>query len=282
MRRRIKSFLLLFFKKEGLLFLKKKKQKNFCVLVLAAACLGLAPVPPAARPYSRMDLPWWRQRFEEKQAELQRMHGHVDLLWLGDSITQDFEQNGPQPWRDFKPVWDRFYAGRNAINLGFRGDATAHLLWRIENGETDGIHPKLAIVLIGANNFGHLHWPAEPTLAGIDTIVATLHRRLPETKILLLGVLPSIRSAWVDRNTEALNHALAARYGSGADRQVIYKDLSGLFLKDGKVDPERFLDPHLTPPDPPLHPTAQTQARMAEAIEPVVSQILGDRTRSAP
>jgi len=282
MRRRIKSFLLLFFKKEGLLFLKKKKQKNFYVLGLASLCVAAAPLPPAARPYSRMDLPWWRARFEAKQAELQQMRGHVDLLWLGDSITQDFEESGPQPWRDFKPVWDRFYGGRNAINLGFKGDATAHLLWRIENGETEGMHPKLAIVLIGANNFGHLHWPAEPTLVGIDTVISALHRRLPETKILLLGVLPSIRNAWVDENTAALNHALAARYGTGGDPLVIYKDLSGLFLKDGRVDAGRFLDPQLTPPDPPLHPSAQTQARMAEAIEPVVSRILGDRNRDAP
>jgi len=262
--------------------LEKKKQKNFYVLALAALCVAASPLPPAARPYSRMDLPWWRARFEAKQAELQQMRGHIDLLWLGDSITQDFEESGPQPWRNFTPVWDRFYGGRNAINLGFKGDATAHLLWRIENGETEGMHPKLAIVLIGANNFGHLHWPAEPTLVGIDTVVATLHRRLPETKILLLGVLPSLRSAWVDENTAALNRALAARYGTGADPLVIYKDLSALFLQNGRVDPERFLDPQLTPPDPPLHPSAQTQARMAEAIEPVVSRILGDRNRDAP
>jgi len=276
MRRRIRSFLVLFFKKELLLFLKKKKQKNFYILVVCVVCVAAATLPPAARPYSRMDLPWWRERFEAKQSELHKMQGRVDLLWLGDSITQDFEQG------DFKPVWDRFYGGRNAINLGFKGDATAHLLWRIENGETDGMHPRLAIVLIGANNFGHLHWPAEPTLVGIQTIIATLHQRLPETRILLLGVLPSIRSAWVDENTAALNHDLAARYGGGADRLVIYKDLAPLFLSGGKVDADRFLDRHLTPPDPPLHPSAETQARMAEAIEPIVSRILGDTARHWP
>jgi lysophospholipase L1-like esterase len=265
LRRRIKSFLVLFFKKE---------------LLLSLLCLAAAPLPPAARPYSRLDLPWWKARFEAKQAELHRM-GRVDLLWLGDSITQDFEYGGPEDWRNFQPVWDRFYGGRNAINLGFKGDATAHLLWRIENGETDDIHPRLAIVLIGANNFGHLHWPAEQTLVGIETIVAALHQRLPKTKILLLGVLPSIRSAWVDDNTALLNRDLAARYGGGADPLVIYKDLSTLFLKAGRVDPDRFLDAHLAPRDPPLHPSAQTQARMAEAIEPVVCRVLGDRNRVA-
>jgi lysophospholipase L1-like esterase len=241
------------------------------------ALMAVAPLPPAATAYSRMDLPWWHARFDAKQAELRA--GPVDLLWLGDSITQDFEHAGPEPWRNFQPVWQRFYAGRHAINLGFNGDATAHLLWRITHGETEGIHPRLAIVLIGANNFGRLRWPEAPTLVGIETIVATLRQRLPTTKILLLGVLPSIRNAWVDNNTASLNHALAARYGSGQD--VTYKDLTPLFLKDGRVDPACFLDPYLTPPDPPLHPTAQTQERIAEAIEPLVSRLMGDRNRLA-
>ena len=244
------------------------------LLVLGTTPTQAAALPPAAIPYSRMDLPWWHERFEAKQAELRASGGHVDLVWLGDSITQNFERAGPEPWRDFVPVWQRFYAGRHAVNLGFKGDATAHLLWRIAHGETDFIHPRLAIILIGANNFGHLHWAAAATLQGIDTIIATLHQRLPGMKILLLGVLPSIRSAWVTENTSILNHALATRYGGGADSLVTFKDLSFLFIKNGRVDPACFLDPQLTPPDPPLHPTAQTQARMAAAIEPIVSHLI--------
>ncbi len=242
------------------------------IFLLAASAL-----PPAAIPYSRMDLPWWRARFVAKQAELRGRAGHVDLVWLGDSITQDFELAGPEPWRDFRPVWDRFYGGRNALNLGFKGDATAHLLWRITHGETDGISPKLAIILIGANNFGHLRWPAGPTLTGIETIVATLHQRWPRTHLLLIGVLPSIRNAWVDANTTELNQALAARYGSGTDKLLRFFDPTALFLKNGRVDAGAFLDPQLTPPDPPLHPRAQTQARLAAAIEPMVAAVLGPR-----
>ena len=246
--------------------------------VLAATAVLAAAAPDlAAVPLSRLDLPWWRARFEAKQAEL-RAARTVDLLWLGDSITQDFELSGPQPWRDFRPVWQHFYAGRHAINLGFKGDATSHLLWRIEHGELDGLHPKAAIILIGANNFGKLHWAAAPTLAGIDAIIAELHRRLPAMQILLLGVLPSIRSPWVDENTAALNHALAARYAAPGGG-VTFRDLSALFVAQGHVDPGAFLDPRLSPPDPPLHPTAQTQARMAAAIEPVLSQMLDDRPR---
>lgn len=244
-------------------------------LVLTAAMLA-SPVSAAAPkadtsrlasvPLSRMDLPWWRERFAEKAEEMRR--GPVELVFYGDSITQNYEKDGPEPWRDFRPVWDKYYGNRHALNLGFKGDTTAHLLWRIENGEAAGIHPKAAVVLIGANNFGRVHWPAGPTEAGIEKIVAELRERLPGTHILLLGVLPSIRSAWVDSNTVELNHALAARYRDG--REATFIDVSSLFMSGGRVDADRFIDPHLTPPDPPLHPTAQTQARIAASIEPML------------
>jgi lysophospholipase L1-like esterase len=166
------------------------------------------------------------------------------------------------------------------VNLGFKGDNTAHLLWRMQNGELDGIRPKAAIVLIGANNMGRVHWSAEQTIAGIDAVIAELRRRLPETKILLLGVLPSIRSKWVTRTTQQVNNALAARYGAGSP--VTYIDLSPLFMRDGQVDRTQFYDDLLTPPDPPLHPTAQAQARMAAAIEPTLSAMMGDRNHNRP
>ncbi len=247
------------------------------LLLGAGALLAAADrIPVAATPISRLDTPWWRARHQEKLAELQR--GRVDLLWLGDSITQNWELQGPPEWRDFAPVWQRFYGDRNAVNLGFKGDTTAHLLWRIQNGELDGIRPKAAVVLIGANNMGRVRWDAPQTVAGIAAVLDELQRRLPGTRILLLSVLPSIRSKWVTRTTGAINQALAARYVAGGP--VAFMDLSRLFLRDGEVDRGQFFDDHLTPPDPPLHPTAQAQLRIAEAIEPVLSSFLGDRNRA--
>jgi lysophospholipase L1-like esterase len=180
---------------------------------------------------------------------------------------------------DFVPVWKAFYGDRNAVNLGFNGDTTASLIWRIRNGETDGISPKLAVVLIGANNLGRLHWSAEDTVAGIDTIIGDLRHRLPNTKILLLGVLPSDRSAWVDETTVAINRMLAERFGHRAD--VTYVDVTGVFVKGGKLDHGLYLDPRLNPPEPALHPSAQGQALMAAAMEPDVARLLGDRVHSA-
>jgi lysophospholipase L1-like esterase len=242
-------------------------------LGVALLALGAAaPVNPAANPLSRENTPWWHARHEEKLARIRQ--GHVDLLFLGDSIMQNWELSGPPEWRDFAPYYQRFYGDRNAVNLGFKGDTTASLLWRIQHGEVDGIQPRAAVILIGANNNGHMHSSADQTLDGIAVIIAELHRRLPQTKLLLLSVLPSDRSAWVDQTTLAINRGLAERYGHASD--VTYQDVTGLFMKDGKLDRSAFLDGYLTPPDPLLHPTAQTQARLSAAIEPALSRMLGD------
>ena len=240
------------------------------LLLLGAA----SPVSIATRPVSRMDTPWWRQRFDEKQAELKR--AHVNLLWLGDSITQNWERAGPQAWQDFAPIWRRFYGDRGAVNLGFKGDSTCHLLWRLQHGELDGIHPKAAILLIGANNFGHVHTNAEQTYQGIVTILDALHQRLPDMQVLLIGVLPSIRSRWVSENTIVLNRGLERLPASRAS-WLHYVDVSSIFEQHGDVDPTRFLDPLLHPPDPPLHPTAASQAAIATLIEPTLASMMGDK-----
>lgn len=246
--------------------------------LLAASPAPQGRTPPAATPLSRMDLPWWKARHE---AVLHRLHqGPVDLLFLGDSITQNWERSGPPEAVDFQPVWQYFYGDRNAANLGFMGDTTASLLWRIRNGEVAGIAPKAAVILIGANNLGNVHWGAPGTVIGIETIIAELRRRLPTTKLLLIGVLPSERSAWVDANTSAINIALAERYGKGGD--VTWFDPTKLFTKDGKTDPSLFYDPRMIPPRPTLHPDRRGMEKLAIAIEPLLAGMMGDRAKSAP
>ena len=226
-----------------------------------------------------MTTPWWRDRHHEKLARLRS--GRVDLAWYGDSITQDWEKTGPPEWLDFAPVWDRFYGDRNAVNLGFKGDNTAHLLWRIQNGQAGGISPSAAVVLIGANNLGRVRWNASQTVAGIEAVVVELRRRLPRTRLLLLGVLPSERSKWVTRTTEHINARLAETFGTGAVPGVTYMDVGGIFLRDGRVDRSQYYDPLLNPPEPVLHPTAQAQARIATAIEPTLAAMLGVRSKVA-
>ena len=254
------------------------------LLAILAASLLPQPGPAhaavlAATPIGRMDLPAWRARFELKQQQIRS--GSYDLIYYGDSITQDFERTGPAPHGDWPRVWQRFYADRHALNLGFKGDTTASLLWRIDHGEAaiHGPHgePTAAIVLIGANDLGRLHWSAADTLAGIQADLTALHTHLPRTRVLLIGVLPSHRSPWITATTRQIDAALARQFGQHQVPWVTYVDASPVLMRDGQTDDRLFIDPQLIPPDPPLHPNADGQTRVAEAIEPVLSAMLGDR-----
>ena len=246
--------------------------------LLAAPLLAVAAghTPLAATPLSRADVRWWAERHAAKLRELRA--APVDLLWIGDSITHNWERSGP-PAEDFAPVWQRFYGGRHAVNLGFKGDATAHLLWRLRNGEIDGITPKATVLLIGANNFGRLRWSAEDSLAGHDACVAELRRRLPATKLLVLSVLPSDRGTWTTQATRAMNHGLAQRYAGGKVPGISYVDATSLFERNGTIDLAQYYDPRLRPPEPAIHPTATAQSRLAALIEPQLAAVLGDRPR---
>lgn len=222
--------------------------------------------PLAATPLSRTDLKWWRERHEAKLAELRTRQ--PALVFYGDSITQQWEYDGPQDWRRYAPVWQRFYGARNAVNLGYSGDTTASLIWRIQNGEASGIAPRAAIILIGANNLGRLKWSRDDTVAGIERIVRDLRQRLPSTRLLLLGILPSDRTAWGRETEDAVNRVLAQRFPRG--HETTFLDLGHLFMRNGRVDHDLYYDPKLNPPAAPLHPTAQAMARLAEAMEPTL------------
>jgi lysophospholipase L1-like esterase len=256
---------------------------KFCLgrrLALAGGASLLTAARPrvilAATPIDRLGLQWWRERHAAVLARLRA--GKVDLIFLGDSITQNWERTGPPPWLDFHPIWEQFYGARNAVNLGFIGDTTANLLWRIENGEVNGIAPRAAVLLIGANNFGHVHWSAEDTVAGIDAILSALRQRLPATRVLLLSILPSDRGDWVATQTAAANRLLAARFGAPRS-SIAYLDVGHLFLRDGMLDRGLYYDPRETPPQPALHPSVEGQRQIAAAIEPMLAGILGDTPR---
>ena len=200
-------------------------------------------------------------------------------MWLGDSITQNWEKHGPPDWKDFAPVWDHFYGDRHALNLGFVGDTTASVLWRLDNGEVAGISPKAVVLLIGANNLGRVHWGAEDTVAGIDAIVADLRRiACRARKSCCSASCPATALTGRRKRRVAINRALARRYAHVDG--VTFIDVSSLFMRDGKLDRGMFYDPKETPPDPPLHPTAQAQAKIAEAIEPTLAAMLGDKSKA--
>ena len=244
--------------------------------LLAFWLAAAAHAPLATIPIDRNSLPWWQHRFAAKQAELAARPPR--LVFYGDSIMQFLEQGSADRF-DYQPVWQHYYGGRDAVDLGFKGDPTSSLIWRLLHGETAHMQPRLAIVLIGANNFGKLHWSSADTVAGVQKTVAIIEHKLPHTHILLLGVLPSLRSDWVSQSTQTTNQALDALYGQNQDPAVTFLDVGPIFLRAGRFDVSLFIDPLLSPPDPPLHPSPEGWRRIAARIEPIVAKYLGDRPR---
>jgi lysophospholipase L1-like esterase len=222
-------------------------------------------------PADRMSVDWWAARHRAILADLPK-HSDAQLLLVGDSITNNYDKSEP-PYQDFQPIWQQYYAPRKALNLGFSGDTTANVLWRLDHGEVNGLHPKLAVVLIGTNNTAYGQ-TAEETETGIDAVVKDLEHRLPETKILLVGILPS-KLPSREQNFE-VNGYLGMHYAGGEDPQVSYIDISVVFYPHGELDTTLFYDPTLMPPKPALHPNTVGQRLMASALEPAVARLMGD------
>lgn len=245
-----------------------------CTSVAAAPAAPLAN--PAAQPVSRMSNPMWAKRFERKQQQLRR--GNPELIFLGDSIIEELERRKPAPLGDVNAVWQKFYAGRNAIDLGFWGDTTANLLWRIENGELDGINPRVAVVLIGTNNLRpRLNWTPAETVGGINEVVEQIRSRLPHTRILLLAVLPNGYGRGIQNKIAEINRMLAEEDWQG--RGVTFLNVGTALERNGALDDSLFLDPILNPPGRPLHPNVNGWYDVARAIETTLSGMLGDRNR---
>jgi lysophospholipase L1-like esterase len=237
------------------------------VLALLLPLSAQAAANLAAAPIGRMDLQWWHYRFEQTLAA-GKADPDAKVIWLGDSITQYWQREGTLGYDNIIPVWNHYYAPYHALDFGIVGDTTASLIWRLDHGQVTGLHPKLAIILIGANNLGRVHWGATMTVPGITAVVDNVHARLPAAHILLLGVLPSIRSAWVDEQTRLINAALAARYAH--DDVVTFVNVGPVLMQNGKVDAALYVDPRLVPPKPALHPDAEGMERIAVAIQPQV------------
>jgi lysophospholipase L1-like esterase len=215
---------------------------------------------------------WWMARHEDRV--LRAKEGGVDLLFVGDSITQNYERTGPPPDQVFLPTWEDLFSRYKPLNLGFAGDQTQNVLWRLQHGEVDGLSPANIILLIGTNNTmpnPDVAGPqtAEEVVAGIQAVVDELHRRMPAAKILLIKILPSGESVQKTTKDAQVNAAVCEGYAHSDYLHCM--DLAYLFVKDGVVDPTLFYDPAFTNQwhkvsNPALHPNTRGQRMMAEAV----------------
>lgn len=204
----------------------------------------------------------WKKRHELTSAAVK--HAKPQILFIGDSITHFF---GGEKFDSYalrgQQTWGEFYAPRNAGNLGFGWDKTENVLWRLQHGAVDGIAPKLVVVMIGTNNSGTCE--AADIAAGITAIVAELNLKLPQSKILLLGIFPRGEKPGPQREKlAAVNQLIAKLDGT---QNVTFLDIGAKFLTaDGLITKDIMPDF--------LHPNEKGYRIWAEAIEPTVKRLM--------
>ena len=207
----------------------------------------------------------WMNRHEGFNTKVQANQGNIDLAFIGDSITQGWEGRG-------KIVWEKYYSHRKALNLGIGGDRTQHVLWRMDNGNLEGIHPKVAVIMIGTNNSADDRNTANEMVDGVRAIVSQLRSKLPQTKLLLLGIFPR-GDVFNSRRGKILqvNQAISRLHDG---EFVTYLDIGQHFMdNDGTISPSIMPDY--------LHLSTAGYGIWADAIEPFISAQLGN-TSSSP
>lgn len=170
--------------------------------------------------------------------------GKVQLVFLGDSITAGWAGSG-------KEVWAKSFGAYIPANFGIGGDRTQHVLWRIQNGELDGIKPKAVVIMIGTNNSGQD--PAEGIAKGVTAIVETVRTKQPQAKILLLAVFPrgekpsTPEKANAGRDKLKQVNAIISKLDDG--KNIFYLDIGDKFTQpDGSLTKEIMPDfLHLSP-----------------------------------
>ncbi len=235
--------------------------KGYTIWAEAIAPFVANTAKASVTPDHRNDQAWWKKRFDEKIALVKQ--GGWELVFLGDSITHGWEGGG-------KDVWAQNFGSYKALNLGYGGDRTEHVLWRLDNGELDGYQPKLLVLMIGTNNTGHrplVQETPEDTAAGIKAILDKIGQKSPDTKVLLLAIFP--RGAKPDDGLRVRNdkvNALISGYADG--KRVVFLNFNKELLEpDGTLSKEMMPDF--------LHPQAKGYAIWAKAILPFVKETLG-------
>ena len=205
---------------------------------------------------------WWEKRHAEKLAQIAASGGKIDIVFVGDSITHNWEgARGPGSDYGGKPLAE-LKRKHSVLNLGFGGDGTQHVLWRLLNGELDGYTAKCIVLMIGTNNGGK----PEETAAGIKAILDLIALKQPMAKVVLHPIFPSGATAdhrWRVRNAKV--NALIKPFADG--RRVIWCDFNARFL-----NPDKTLKKDLMMPDD-LHPSPPAYDIWAEELAPIFDKL---------
>ena len=196
-------------------------------------------------------------RFKEKATIVAA--GGVDLVLLGDSITQRLDNVG-------KSVQDKYLGEYKRVNLGFGGIGTHHLLWVLDHIDADAIHPKAVMLLIGTNNIGWLKQTPEMTIGGVEAVVAKVRTLWPDAKLLVMGVFPRSELP-TDPSREKVRTVNAAISKLADGKNVVFMDIGDKFLNQDGVETRDILSDF-------VHPTIQGYEIWLGSVAPTLNEWL--------
>ncbi len=229
-----------------------------CLLLLTVTTgiPGCSKKKPAVEPVP-VNEKWWRERFSRIGEKVSA--GDAKLVFIGDSITQNWEKAG-------KRIWKIFYSKRKALNLGIWGDRIQNVTWRLQKGNYEGIRPLLAVVMAGTNNIGE-NTPDE-IASGIKMIIDIIGEKTPGTRILLLGIFP--RGTGFNRERILIEQCNSEIKKFSDKKRVFYMNIGSHFLnRKGVVTRDIMFDY--------LHLTEKGYRIWAESIEGKVKELMGRR-----
>ena len=197
----------------------------------------------------------WVSRVKKNNEEAAKVADKVQLVFDGDSITDGWHKAGQQ-------IWLERYAKLGAFDFGISGDRTENVLWRLSQGQLNGIHPKLVLLMIGTNNLKSN--TNEEIAEGVKAIIEQYRKLCPDSVILLQGIFPRGNEATDPSRTRIKEiNKIIATYADG--KNVRFLDFGDKFLEaDGTMSPEVMPDF--------LHPSAKGYQIWADAIQPVIDQ----------
>jgi lysophospholipase L1-like esterase len=233
---------------------------RFLLVLVALPCLAQ---PPADQPVARTDA---NSQLAHTQLLEKAQRGGIDIYFEGDSIARRW---GATDYPELLANWKHNFFGWNAADFGWGADRTENILWRLENGELDGVHPKVIVLLAGTNNIGN-RTPAanaaDDVTRGIEAIVRAMQSKAPEATIILTAIFPRNDNLAALPLIEKINANLARLAGP---------KIRFLNINDKLADGEGRLFEGMMNARDQLHPTLQGYQVWADALKPIFTELLG-------
>jgi lysophospholipase L1-like esterase len=235
-------------------------------VLLAGIAIAFVLLAQADRAVPRADR---NSQIAHEQLLAKSKQGRIDIYFEGDSITRRW---GATDYPQLLENWNRNFFGWNAADFGWGADRVENILWRLENGELDGVNPKAMVLLAGTNNLGRVTPAAEEATvedvtAGLRAVVGVMQAKAPDAVIILMAIFPRNDNMNAIPAIDKINANLA-RMADG--KKIRYLNINGkLADQDG-----RLYDGMMNANDK-LHPTVKGYQIWADALKPLFTELLG-------